>query len=178
MPPEALESIFVQRQELAKQILERIRTCAFKHRQQHTIVTGPRGIGKTHLISLIYYRLRAMEDLRAHMLMAWLREEEWEVTSFLDLLMRILHALASEPEGNVALAQRIQSLYNLTPERAESAALQILKELVHGKTLLILTENMDEMLQRLGPDGKNETPALPARTSAIRDPGLQPDPRG
>jgi len=46
-------------------------------------VTGPRGIGKTHLLALIYYRVRAIAELRERLSIAWLREEEWEITSFL-----------------------------------------------------------------------------------------------
>ena len=153
MPPEALEGIFVQRQDLAQQILERIRTSALDRCQQHTLVIGPRGIGKTHLISLTYYRLQKMTDLRERLRLAWLREEEWEVTSFLDFLLRILHALDSDGETDALTSQRINALYNLPPVRAEMAATAALMDLLGSRTLLILMENMDELLQRIGPDG-------------------------
>lgn len=154
MPQEALEGIFVQRHDLAQEIMERIRTCAFDRSQQHTFLIGPRGIGKTHLISLIYYRLRAMADVRERMYLAWLREEEWEITTFLDLLLRILHALIAEIENDEVSAQRINALYNLPAEKAEIAATEILQELLQGRTLLILMENLDELLQGIGPDGR------------------------
>jgi tetratricopeptide (TPR) repeat protein len=153
MPPEALEGIFVQRQDLARQILERIRTSALDRCQQHTLVIGPRGIGKTHLISLTYYRLQKMTDLRERLCVAWLREEEWEITSFLDFLLRILHALDSDGETDAPTSQRVNALYNLPPVRAEMAATSALMDLLGSRTLLILMENMDELLQRIGPDG-------------------------
>ena len=154
MPPEALERIFVQRQALAEQILDRIASCVADRCQQHTLVVGPRGIGKTHLVSLIYYRLRALAAAEPRLTMAWLREEEWEVTSYLDLLMRTLRALASELAQDAALDARLNGLYNLPPERAELAAEQLLRELIAHQTVVILTENMDELLIGMGHEGR------------------------
>jgi tetratricopeptide (TPR) repeat protein len=156
MAPEALESIFVQRHDLAKQIIERIRSSAIDRSPQHTIMTGPRGIGKTHLLSLVYYRVRAMTDIRERLGLAWLREEEWEITSFLDFLIRLLHALAAEQEDDTSILPRINALYNLTPERAAVAAVDMLHDLVRGRTLLILAENLDELLHGMGEDGRRQ----------------------
>ena len=154
MTPEALEGIFVQRHDLARQILERIGESATTRCQRHTLVFGPRGIGKTHLISLLYYRLQGMSELREHLQLAWLREEEWEVTSFLDFLLRILHVLSEDGLGDPALSKRIQALYNLPPERAELGATAALVDFLMNRTLLILMENLDELLQRMAPDGR------------------------
>jgi len=154
MPAEALEGIFVQRQELAQLLLERIRKSAIEHTPHHAILVGPRGIGKTHLISLIYYRVKQSADLQELLLTAWLREEEWQITSFLDMLLRILQALAAEHEEDPVLGARVNALYNLTPEKAETAATAALKEVLHGRSLLILMENTDELLLRMGPEGK------------------------
>ena len=154
MPPEALEGIFVQRHELARQILERIRESVTTRCQHHTLVFGPRGIGKTHLISLLYYRLQGMSELRDHLRLAWLREEEWEVTSFLDFLLRTLQVLSEDGGGDAALSERLQSLYNLPPERAELGATAALVDFLLNRALLILMENLDELLQRMAPDGR------------------------
>jgi tetratricopeptide (TPR) repeat protein len=84
---------------------------------------------------------------------AWLREDEWGVTSFLDFLMRILRALPAI-EQNASLAERVEALYRLRPEAAEKAAEQLLKELVGGRTLLILVENLDDLFKGLGEKGQ------------------------
>jgi predicted AAA+ superfamily ATPase len=95
MAPEALEAIFVQREReaLARRIVELIRESTLTPSKHYTLLIGPRGIGKTHFIAIVYYRIRAMDDLRNRLLITWLREEEWGVTSFLDLLLRIFRAL-------------------------------------------------------------------------------------
>jgi tetratricopeptide (TPR) repeat protein len=154
MPQEALESVFVQREELALQITDRVRATAFSQKPQHTILTGPRGIGKTHLVSLLYYRLRDMEDLRGRLVIAWLREEEWGVTSYLDMLLRIIQALGSEDDGNGPLRERIDALYAVRRDRAAAAAELLIETAAKGKSLLLLLENLDELLQGMGPEGR------------------------
>jgi DNA polymerase III delta prime subunit len=96
MKHEDLEEIFVQRHKLAQNIVELIRNSVITPSKHHTLLVGPRGIGKTHLVSLVYYRIREMDDLDDRLLIAWLREEEWGITSFLDLLLRIFRALQEE----------------------------------------------------------------------------------
>jgi tetratricopeptide (TPR) repeat protein len=154
MTPEALEGIFVQREDLARAILERVRESATTASPLHTLLVGPRGIGKTYLICLIYHRLREMEDLHDQLVLAWLREEEFGATSFPDLLLRTLRALVAEHKDNNELAGRLQALCNLSPDKVESAALQLLRSLVQGRILLILMENLDDLFQRLGGQGQ------------------------
>ena len=96
MTHEALEKLFVQRHQLARQLVELTSESALTSAKHYTLPIGPRGIGKTHLVSLIYHRLRKLESLKECLLIAWLREEEWGVTSFLDLVLRILQALQRE----------------------------------------------------------------------------------
>lgn len=153
MTPEALEAIFVQREELAEHLVELVRESALTPAKHHTLLIGSRGIGKTHLVSLVYHRLRAKEDLRDRLLIAWLREEEWGVTSFLDLLLRIFRALLAE-RADAALAERVEALYNLSSEAAERAAGALLKEFVGGRVLLILVENLDNLFNGLGDEGQ------------------------
>jgi len=153
MVPEALEAIFVQRETLAERIIALIHDSALTPSKHHTLLIGPRGIGKTHLVALVYHRIRAMEDLRDRLLIAWLREEEWGVVSFLDLLLRIFRALLAEFD-DVVLAERVESLYSLTPEAAERAGATLLKEFVGGRTLLVLMENLDDLFDGLGDEGQ------------------------
>ncbi len=154
MPPEALEAIFVQREELLCNILERIGISALTPAKHHTLLVGPRGIGKTHLISMVYYRLQAMEELSGHILVAWLREEEWGVSSSRDLILSILRALLAEAPDDKESARRLTSLYALEPDKVEAAAVDWIRELAGQRTLVILAENIDELFQKLGSAGQ------------------------
>ncbi len=155
MTPEVLEGIFVQRQQLAQHLVELIRDSAITPAKHYTLLIGPRGIGKTHLVSLIYHRISKMEDLRDRLLIAWLREEEWSITSFLKLLLRIFAAIEKEypEEYNTKLKQKVEALYQ-SPETAEYTAADLLKEFIENRTLLLLIENLDEVFAGLGESGQ------------------------
>jgi len=114
MSHEALEAIFVQRESFVTRLVDLSRASVLTPAKHYTLLIGPRGIGKTHLIALLYHRLAAMADLRDHLCIAWLREDEWGVTSFLELLLRIFTALSEEYKDN-ALAEQVTALYDLPP---------------------------------------------------------------
>ena len=153
MKPEALEAIFVQREELAQRLIEHVRDSVLTPSKHHALLIGPRGIGKTHLIALVYHRVQKMDDLSDHLLIAWLREEEWGVTSFLDLLLRIFRALLEE-YNDAELSERVESLYDLPSDDTEGAGAMLLKEYVGERTLLILVENLDDLFEGLGDEGQ------------------------
>lgn len=154
MSHENLEAIFVQREKLARRIVEVVRESATTQSKHYRLLIGSRGVGKTHLVSLIYHRVRAIEDLRDRLLIAWLREEEWGVTSFLDLLLRIFRAIKAELDrtdlnAGRELESRLEPIFELSPEAAERVAGNLLKEYVGDRTLLILCENLDDMFAGL-----------------------------
>jgi tetratricopeptide (TPR) repeat protein len=162
MQPETLEKIFVQRQSLAQDLVERISESVLTPAKHHALLIGARGMGKTHLVSLIYHRIRAMQNLHDRLLIAWLREEEWGITSFLDLLLRILRVLAEE---NPKIAEQSELLYALSPEAAEVAATRCLKEIIGDRTLLLLVENLDDLFTGLGEAGQQSLRAFLQETA-------------
>ena len=158
MKHEDLEAMLVQRHDLASQLVESIRQSILKHSDRHHLLIGMRGIGKTHLVSLMYHRVSKMDDLREKVLIAWLREEEWGVTSFLDLLLRILRSLRSEypTEYNAKLCDRVESLYNESPDTAQQTAAELLKDFAGDRTLFLLVENLDDLFEGLGDSGQQQ----------------------
>ncbi len=153
MDPEALEAIFVQREGLAQEVLERIRQSVQAPVKGHTLLVGPRGIGKTHLISILSHRIRRDQELSGRVVIAWLREEEWGVNSVLDLLLRTLRAVETTV-GDPAFAQTVEALYKLPPEQAEREATHLLRGLVGNRTLLVFAENLDDLFKGLGDAGQ------------------------
>ncbi len=154
MTPDALEAIFVQRESLLKSVLDGIRKSVQTRSSFRALLIGPRGLGKTHFVSLTYHRVRAMADLQQRLLVAWLREEEWGVTCFRDLLVRILRSLPNQISDGGTLEKQIEGLHLIPLDRAEATASEHLKQLTGARTLLLLVENLDDLFQRLGPDGQ------------------------
>jgi tetratricopeptide (TPR) repeat protein len=152
-----LESIFVQREAIVADLVERIRESVLTPTKHHSLIIGARGMGKTHLVSLVYHRVQAMADLQERILIAWLREEEWGITSFLKLLLRILRSIdPSDP----AIQQRVEALYELSSADAEQAAMSLLTEIIGDRTLLLITENLDDLFKGLGEQGQQKLRAF------------------
>jgi tetratricopeptide (TPR) repeat protein len=157
MNPADLESIFVQREAIAADLVDRIRESVLTPTKYHSLIIGARGMGKTHLVSLVYHRVQAMTDLQDRLLIAWLREEEWGITSFLKLLLRILRSI--DPL-DPAIQQRIEALYELSSAEAEQAAMSLLIEIIGDRTLLLITENLDDLFKGLGEQGQQQLRAF------------------
>ncbi|MEG4404240.1 tetratricopeptide repeat protein, partial [Microcoleus sp. MON2_D5] len=158
MAPETLEGILVQRHALASYLVDKIRDSATTDNKHYQLLIGPRGIGKTHLVSLIYHRVVKMKDLRDKLLIAWLREEEYGIASFLDLLIAILRAIGKEypTKYQTELHDAVEGLYELSPEEAESVAAQLLKDFVGKRVLLLIVENLDDVFGGLGDIGQKQ----------------------
>lgn len=158
MAPETLESILVQRHALAEHLVELIRVSALTANKHFQLLIGPRGIGKTHLVSLIYHRVAKMEDLQDKLLIAWLREEEWGIASFLDLLRGIFRAIAQENPAayQAELHDEVEKLYDLSLEQAEYQAAELLRQFVGNRVLLLIVENLEDVFSGLGDFGQKQ----------------------
>ena len=157
MSPKLLEAIFVEREPLVQELLTGIRGSLSPTSKAHALVLGPRGMGKTHLVSLIYHRIRegreGAEGLDEHLRVAWLREEERGIATFFHLLRRIIVVLAAtykDPE----LEKRLAALSGNAPKDTQALAERLLVEWLEGKTLLLLVENFEDMLHRMGEQGQ------------------------
>ncbi len=148
MSSETLEQIFVQREEIAQNLVDHIILSATTTAKHHSLLIGSRGMGKTHLVSLVYHRLQH-HKLHEKLIVAWLRENEWGIDSWLDLVVRIFRSLE---DTNDLLAQ----LQHVSISKAETLATKLLTELIGQKTLLLIVENLDDMFVGLGEKGQQE----------------------
>jgi len=165
MSHETLERIFVQREEFLGRRLEQLREGLLTPARRYTLLIGPRGIGKTHLVSLIYHRIREMEDLRDQVCIGWLREEEWGATTFLTFLIRVLRALAREGVA-LRLDDQIHALFDHDPSTAERLARELLLEVLGDRVLLLLLENLDELFRQMGAEGQRRLRAFLQETAS------------
>jgi DNA polymerase III delta prime subunit len=153
MQPETLQSMLVQRQPLIDACCDDVLHSVSTRAKHHYLFVGPRGIGKTHLISLLHHRFVQAPEVSTHGLVAWMREEEWGVTSFFELILRILRALdIVYPELDIA--RRREALYELALKQAEAQATSLLLDVMGDKVLVILLENLDDLFDQLGDAGQ------------------------
>ena len=153
LPSDALEALFVQKEDLAERIVTLACDSVATDAKYHFLLVGPRGIGKTHTVSLIYHRVKAKYPNHDQLLIAWLREDSWGIASFLDLLIQILQSVHKE-YGDEALRHRTEELFQLAPKQAEQAAAALLKEYVGSRILFLIVENIDGLFEGLGDMGQ------------------------
>ena len=157
MNPESLEALFVGRHDVMKDLLSRVTKSIRSSQKHYILLVGPRGSGKTHLLVLAYHRLLASlraGDVGDHVAIALLKEEEWGVASYLDLLVRILTALAEPAPQLHAEIAAIRDRFSRDPADAERLAVKLLRQHTEGKTLLLLCENLLDLFQGLGDEGQ------------------------
>lgn len=153
MPPQTLEAMLVQRQPVLERGVDNIVDSLRTGSAHHALFVGPRGIGKTHLIALIHHRLVQNLLVQEKALITWMREEEWGVTSFFELVMRLLRTLAvTYPELHIT--ERTQAILDMPLKTAERAGEALLLELLGDKRLVVLLENLDDLFEQLGDKGQ------------------------
>jgi tetratricopeptide (TPR) repeat protein len=157
MAPQVLEDILVQRHELAADLVDRIIISITTENKHYPLLIGARGMGKTHLVSIVYNRIKQREDLSDLIMIGWLREEEWGISSWLDLVVRIFRSIGEEyPNTEIAMIaiNNITILQTHSSTEAEVLAESLLAELVGKKTLFLIIENLDDVFDGLGTNGQ------------------------
>ena len=156
--PELLEAIFVQRESLLVDVLERIKDSAQSGNKHHILLVGPRGIGKTHFVALVHSRVRKDPELKDVVRIAWLNEDE-TTTSFVQLLMRIYRALVQDYADEFS-ADLLSELLDNPPDEVERQLEHFFVQAFQNKTLLILVENLDALFDGLGDIGQKKWRSL------------------
>jgi len=152
--PKDLEFILVQRQSLLRDAVERVQESALTNHKHHLLFVGPRGCGKTHLVTLIVSRLAEDESLTNHLRIAWLNEDE-TCTTLLELLLKI-HAALEKRYPAEFHADMLSPAYDLKQDAALEFVSKHLLSALGSRTLLVVTENLDAIFEGLGDSGQKQ----------------------
>jgi len=156
--PEDLESIFVQRQAMLADAVERVRESATTGNKHHLLFVGPRGTGKTHLVTLLVHRLGQDFELKDRLHIAWLNEDETS-TTLLEFLRRIYLALFKRYPGDYSETS-LEPIYDLDMDTAERWLADLLLQQLKNRTLLVAVENLDALFEGLGEPGQQRLRAF------------------
>jgi tetratricopeptide (TPR) repeat protein len=159
MHPTTLEAIFVKREPLVQRILGSITAAARGEGIEHHIAVGPRGIGKTHLLSLITYRLLQDPMFLDRAVVAWLREEEWGISSVGELYEAIIKQLASEDTPilavHTAATAAVAQLAGASFEELADEAEHLLTKVLDDRKAVVVVENLDLLFATIGKDDQH-----------------------
>jgi tetratricopeptide (TPR) repeat protein len=145
--PEDLEAILVQREALLRDCVDKVSTSISTENKHQQLLVGPRGAGKTHLLTLIQYRIGKSKKLKDKYFVAWLGEDDLS-TSFLRLMVRIYQHL-QQRYADAFDAAALQEIFGLDAEIARAKLEHLLVERIGKKTLVLLIENLDAQLKQM-----------------------------
>jgi DNA-binding MarR family transcriptional regulator len=148
---EHLENITVGRTLQLQAIHDAFRAAATSKNRPNILLVGPRGSGKSHLISVALYRLEAQQKTRKKLLVVWLPEDVYTVTSYRDLV-RTMIITAGGQVDNFA-----------SDSELEAGLLQ----LAAGRVIVLVAENFDRTLRLLGEPGQRSLRAFQHNSGSL-----------
>ncbi len=156
--PELLEAIFVGREPLLQNVLEKIADAAASGATHHVLIYGPRGIGKSHFTALLHHRLVNDEKLNESVQIAWLNEDE-TTTSMVQLLVRIYRSLCKWYPNDYS-AKWLDELLDQSPPEIAAVLTRRLVARFEKRKLVILIENLNLLFANLGTAGQHQLRTL------------------
>ena len=130
--------------------------------KNHLLFIGPRGIGKTHLLSCIEYAVRSDEALDASVVVVRFPEESNRTLSFADFLIGMFGILKEGLEDEPLWAELFAAVQTEEDDaRVADTLVPAIREenRRRGRTLLVMLENLGEILGRQIRD-RNDVAAL------------------
>ena len=160
--PERLRHTSVARQHLLDNAIESLRGSVGRKSKNHLLFIGPRGIGKTHLLSCIEDVVQSDEALGTSVVVVRFPEESNRTLSFADFLIGMCGILKDVLEDEplwTELFAKVQTEED-NARVADTLVPAIREEnRRRGRTLLVMLENLGEILGRQIRD-KNDVAAL------------------
>ncbi len=141
MPEDLLERLFIAREPILKIIMKRVEKLGKTPSPNHTLLVGPYGAGKTHLISLAYHRSITLVDRQKHtsLRIARLPESPWRLTSYERLLAAILNQFSPT---------------ELNRTNKSSLEAQLRGSIRTEGPIAVFMENVDQIFEALGQAGQ------------------------
>ena len=160
--PERLRHTSVARQHLLDNAIESLRGSVDRKSKNHLLFIGPRGIGKTHLLSCIEDAVQADEALSARVVVVRFPEESNRTLSFADFLIGMCGILKEVLEDEPLWTELFAAVQTEDDDaKVADTLVPAIREQNrrHGRTLLVMLENLGEILTRQIRD-KNDVAAL------------------
>jgi len=156
--PAELEAHTVGRMDLLETLATRIAGAARDGARPHTMLIGPRGIGKTHTLRLAVHRSLTDPATAKRTLPVPIPEDTLAIGSYLDLLVEVARAIGGQTADTARSIRRDRDAIGIEQAIMSAAA---------GRMLLLAIENLDRVFHRLGRDGQGSLRAWVETSTAI-----------
>ena len=147
---EELVDRFVVREELFEKLFEEIKSAQMQYPEQHYLIEGKRGMGKTSLLLRLCYAIEEDEDLQDKMIPLVFNEEEYSIRKLFRFWERILEMLEDKSDDFQGICREAKYLSKNFPgddDAYEKELFQLLsKRLVEkNKKIILFIDNFGDM---------------------------------
>ncbi|MEI8022179.1 MAG: AAA family ATPase, partial [Schlesneria sp.] len=149
--PEHRRFITVARDSMVNDIVDHLQRSMLRKSKHHLMFIGPRGSGKTHLLSLIEDQIAKHPDLASHYVVARFPEESNRTVSFADFLIGLCEILRDQLPDEPLWGQLHQQLATTEDDSiiVDTIVPAIRKQNhAHKRTIVVMLENVHEMFER------------------------------
>ena len=146
--PERLRQTSVGREHLLDNAIESVRGSLGRKSKHHMLFIGPRGIGKTHLLSRIEDAVQSDEALSAHAVTVQFPEESNQTRSFADFLIGLCRILKDVLEDESIWAELFTKVEtNEDDTEVVDTLVPAIREhnRRRNRTLIVMLENLGEI---------------------------------
>lgn len=148
--PKLLEQLMIGRDKNAEHLFKSIEGIVKRGNNQQTLLVGQRGMGKTHLLRVIYDRSQAFLK-KGKLLIAYFSEDEYGIASYFDFLTRVLSAFIRWNEQDAKLLQaKLEELQDTAYAAQTRFIEKVIRDYIGERPLLILVENFGDILDGMG----------------------------
>jgi len=157
MPEEEIKATFVAREGLVDALVELIKGQPDGAGVQHAVIIAPRGMGKTTVLLMVKFAIKD-RGLADQWQAVKFPEESYGIYDLADFWTETLQLIAADTRDDELrqLADQLKTKYPKNDELQE-AAYAALKDWRrrHGKRLLLLVENFDQILEQINDERDN-----------------------
>ena len=149
---ETLKTVVVERENQLNQILARLESTPVKGTSRNFVVIAPRGMGKTHLLLLVYHEIGSKAELKKKYVPLRFAEEEYSIDSLAFFFLRLLEELAREcPAEQGEIEEFRRSLDSLDNKELVKQADRFLQELLskHEMKIVLCVDNLDQIFKAI-----------------------------
>jgi DNA-binding MarR family transcriptional regulator len=148
---EHLESITVGREPELTAIANAFKSASTSLNRPNLLLVGPRGSGKSHLISLTMHRMSLDPQMSSRLAIVWLPEDVYTITTYTDLLRTMIRSL-----GGVFF-----------PNSTDAGLEDTLRVTAGDRVIVLVSENFDRTLNLIGPAGQRSLRAFQHNSGAF-----------
>src|SRR5262245_9816685 len=157
MPESEVKETFVAREQLLEDLVELIKGQPEGAGVQHAVIIAPRGMGKTTVLLMVKFAIKD-RSLAGQWQAVKFPEESYGIYDLADLWIQTLELIAADT-GDTELRKltndlKIEYPKNDELQEAAYAAIRYWRR-KHGKRLLLLVENFDQILEQINDERDN-----------------------